>query len=72
METTLRDELAQLEAEHADVEAMVFWEPETELPIAMEPLAQNVVAEAVRNARKHAQPTWIDVASSTTPAPSRS
>jgi signal transduction histidine kinase len=27
----------------------------------MESLAQNVVAEAVRNARKHAQPTWIDV-----------
>ncbi len=61
VQTTLRDELSQLAAEHADVEVRVFWEPGVELAPAMEPLAQNVVAEAVRNARKHAQPTWIDV-----------
>jgi signal transduction histidine kinase len=61
LETTLRDELAQLAAEHADVEMTVCWEPGAELPAALEPLAQNVVAEAVRNARKHAEPTWIDV-----------
>jgi signal transduction histidine kinase len=60
-DTTLRDELERLVAEHADLELTVCWEPGAELPATLEPLAQNVVAEAVRNARKHAEPTWIDV-----------
>jgi signal transduction histidine kinase len=59
--TTLRDELARLAAEHADVDLTVSWEDGAELPGALEPLAQTVVAEAVRNARKHAQPSRIDV-----------
>jgi signal transduction histidine kinase len=61
VETTLRDEIARLAAEHADLELAVAWAPDAELPPALEPLAQTVVAEAVRNARKHAQPTRIDV-----------
>ena len=32
------------------------------MPERFEGLAQNVLAEAVRNARKHAQPTGIDIA----------
>jgi signal transduction histidine kinase len=61
LQTTLRDELAQLALEHADIAVTVCWEPGAELPVALEPLAQNIVAEAVRNARKHAEPTRIDV-----------
>ena len=31
------------------------------MPPALEPLAQSVLIEAVRNADKHAQPTHVDV-----------
>ena len=51
--TTLADELERLSAEHPDlglaVEGSVAGVPE-----ALEPLAQSVLTEAVRNARKHA------------------
>jgi len=60
-EGTLRDELERLASEHADVGVTVCWEAGAEVPPALEPLAQTVVAEAVRNARKHARPTRIDV-----------
>jgi signal transduction histidine kinase len=61
VDTTLREELDRLALEHHDVALEVRWAPETEIPAALEPLAQTVVAEAVRNARKHAQPTRIAV-----------
>ena len=32
-----------------------------EVPAALEPLAQSVLAEAVRNAHKHANPTKVEV-----------
>ena len=32
------------------------------MPRELEPLAQSVLVEAVRNARKHAQPTRVEVA----------
>ena len=32
-----------------------------DVPVPLEPLAQSVLAEAVRNARRHAHPTCIDV-----------
>jgi signal transduction histidine kinase len=35
----------------------------TELPSALEPLAQSVLSEAVRNARKHAHPTSLSIES---------
>ena len=36
-------------------------EPATRSPTALEPLAQSVLAEAVRNAHKHANPTKVEV-----------
>jgi signal transduction histidine kinase len=35
--------------------------PGDEVPAALEPLAQSVLAEAVRNAEKHANPTRVEV-----------
>jgi signal transduction histidine kinase len=61
IETTLRDELSRLAAEQADLALEVCWAEDAEVPAALEPLAQTVVAEAVRNARKHATPTRIEV-----------
>jgi signal transduction histidine kinase len=34
---------------------------EGDVPGALEPLAQSVLAEAVRNAHKHAEPTFVSV-----------
>jgi signal transduction histidine kinase len=61
VDTTLREELSRLAAEHADLLLDVCWDEGAEIPPALEPLAQTVVGEAVRNARKHARPTRIDV-----------
>jgi signal transduction histidine kinase len=61
VDTTLREELCRLEREHADLDLAVCWEDGAEIPAALEPLAQTVVGEAVRNARKHARPRRIDV-----------
>jgi signal transduction histidine kinase len=61
VDTTLREELSRLAAEHADLLLAVCWDDDAEIPPALEPLAQTVVGEAVRNARKHARPTRIDV-----------
>src|SRR3954454_21311827 len=59
---TLAEVLDQLCAEHPDLGLRSQWEPGAEVPERFEPLAQHVLAEAVRNARKHARPTGIDVA----------
>jgi len=61
VDTTLRAELARLAAEHADIGFSVAWPDDLALPVALDPLAQTVVAEAVRNARKHARPTAIAI-----------
>jgi signal transduction histidine kinase len=61
VDTTLREELLRLAREHADVLIDVCWHDDAELPAALEPLAQTVVGEAMRNARKHARPTRIEV-----------
>jgi signal transduction histidine kinase len=58
---TLRDEVARLAAEHREVAFSVDWPEAIDVPAALDPLAQTVVAEAVRNARKHARPRAIDV-----------
>ena len=47
--------------EHPDLGLRVQWEPGASVPERFEGLAQNVLAEAVRNARKHAQATAIDI-----------
>lgn len=59
---TLAETLRRLTEEHPDLGLRVQWEPGAEVPERFEALAQNVLAEGVRNARKHAHPTGIDVA----------
>ncbi len=59
---TLAETLTRLTAEHPDLGLRVQWEPGAAVPARFEARAQNVLAEAVRNARKHAQPTGIDIA----------
>jgi signal transduction histidine kinase len=58
---TLRDEVARLAGEHGDVAFTVDWPDAIDVPATLDPLAQTVVAEAVRNARKHARPRAIAV-----------
>ena len=57
--TTLAEEIRRLAQRHADVG--IALDGEIEVPEALEPLAQSVLAEAVRNAHKHATPTRIGV-----------
>ena len=57
--TSLRHLLDRL-AERRE-ELTVEWGEGIELPLAIEPLAQSVVAEALRNADKHADPTAVTV-----------
>ena len=52
-ETTLRAELDRLRAEHADL-GLIVEGPVVDVPPPLEALAQSVLTEAVRNARKHA------------------
>lgn len=52
-QTTLRAELERLRAEHADL-GLIVEGPVVDVPQPLEPLAQSVLTEAVRNARKHA------------------
>lgn len=58
--TTLRAELDRLRAEHADLGLSVEG-PVVDVPEALEPLAQSVLTEAVRNARKHSDANKIVV-----------
>ena len=51
--TTLQAELERLRTEHRDL-GLVVEGPVVEVPASLEPLAQSVLTEAVRNARKHA------------------
>lgn len=57
----LREELERL-ARHYDATPLhVEWDEGTEVPGSLESLAQSVLAEALRNAHKHATPTRVDV-----------
>ena len=58
--TTLRAELDRLCAEHRDLGLSVEG-PIVDVPEALEPLAQSVLTEAVRNARKHSDAKHIVV-----------
>ncbi|UGS37446.1 GAF domain-containing sensor histidine kinase [Capillimicrobium parvum] len=60
--TSLGAELERLAREHADLEIAVSDGDPADVPERLESLAQSVLAEAVRNAHKHAQPTRIAVA----------
>jgi signal transduction histidine kinase len=56
---TLRDELERLGRHYKELPLEVDWEPGAEVPAELEPLAQSVLAEALRNADKHARPTKV-------------
>lgn len=61
--TTLLEEVERLRREHRDLGLVL--RPGSErvhVPRELESLAQSVLAEAVRNAHKHAQPTRVEVA----------
>jgi len=60
--TTLLEEIDRLSKEHRDLHLTLSEGSETvEIPSSLEPLAQSVLAEAVRNAHKHAGPTKVEV-----------
>jgi signal transduction histidine kinase len=58
---TLRGELERLGRHYKDLPLEVEWQPGTEVPLGTEPLAQSVLAEALRNAHKHARPSRVRV-----------
>ena len=58
---TLREELDRLGRHYKDLPLDVEWEQGVEVPESIEPLAQSVLAEALRNADKHARPTRVRV-----------
>jgi signal transduction histidine kinase len=59
--TTLRAEIPRLAREHR-LPLELSWPDGVEVPRRLEGLAQSVLREALRNARKHAEPTRVDVA----------
>ena len=62
-QTTLLQEVDRLRREHRDLQIRLARGSErVRVPREVEPLAQSVLAEAVRNAHKHAQPTKVEVA----------
>jgi signal transduction histidine kinase len=58
---TLREELARLGRHYKELPLDLEWEPGVEVPEDVEGLAQSVLAEALRNADKHAEPTSVQV-----------
>ena len=60
--TTLLEEVERLRKEHRDLHLVLRpGSEQVEIPHELEPLAQSVLAEAVRNAHKHASPTKVEV-----------
>lgn len=57
--TSLAEALGRLRARRAELR--VVWEEGTEVPPELEPLAQSVLSEALRNADRHAEATEIEV-----------
>ena len=58
---TLREELERLGRHYKQLPLDVTWELDGRLPADLEPLAQSVLAEALRNADKHARPSRVRV-----------
>ena len=58
--TTLRAEIPRL-AKQAGLPVELAWPEGVEVPPRLEGVAQSVLAEALRNAAKHAAPTRVDV-----------
>ena len=59
--TTLLAEVERLAAAHPELGIKLERDRATKLPAALEPLAQSVLQEAVRNARKHGHPTYVTI-----------
>ena len=60
-QTTFMAEVERLARVHPDLGVTLEAGSESEVPAKLEPLAQSVLAEAVRNAHKHASPTRVTV-----------
>ena len=58
---TLREELDRLGSSYDGPPIDVDWDPAVEVPPELEQLSQSVLAEALRNVQKHADPTRVDV-----------
>ena len=58
---TLREELARLGRHYKELPLELDWQPGVDVPEDVESLAQSVLAEALRNADKHADPTIVRV-----------
>jgi signal transduction histidine kinase len=58
---TLREELDRLGRHYKDLPLELDWEEGVEVPGGIEPLAQSVLAEGLRNADKHARPASVRV-----------
>jgi signal transduction histidine kinase len=59
--TTLAEEVQRLAQLHADLRIELDPASQLDVPAELEPLAQSVLAEALRNAHKHAKPTRVTV-----------
>ena len=60
-QTTLREEVRRLQQQHPDLRIEPEGGADVSAPPALEALAQSVLAEAIRNAAKHACPTRVVV-----------
>jgi signal transduction histidine kinase len=60
-QTTFRNEVERLSRMHPDLGVTLEGSSDTDVPARLEPLAQSVLAEAVRNAHKHASPSKVSV-----------
>jgi signal transduction histidine kinase len=58
---TLEEELSRLGRHYGSLPLEVNWDVGEPLPADLEPLAQSVLAEALRNADKHAEPRRVQV-----------
>ena len=60
-QSTLRAELERLERRRDGLPLELRWQDSRPLPADVEPLAQSVLAEALRNVQKHADPARVQV-----------
>lgn len=63
--TTLAEEVERLARSHGDLKIEVDPNSRLDVPPELEALAQSVLAEALRNAHKHANPTRVTVSADT-------
>jgi signal transduction histidine kinase len=59
--STLQEEIDRLRRSHRDIDVSLVDGRDVDVPDRLEPVAQSVLREAVRNAAKHADPSCIEV-----------